>query len=61
MAQEAAVATIQERHLTLEASITQRLKWGAGANPTLSNIMAQFEEALRKKNNTIQVDRYGPF
>ena len=53
--QETTVTAIQERHLQLEGSITQRLKWAAGANPTLSQVLQQFEETLAAKNRFLQV------
>ena len=55
VSQEASIASVQEHHVTLEGSITQRLKWGAGANPSLAVIMQQFEETLNNKNALLQV------
>ncbi|KAK2173307.1 hypothetical protein NP493_886g01031 [Ridgeia piscesae] len=53
---ETVVLTIQERHLALETSITQRLKWAAGANPSLSATLQQFEEALAANNVVLQAE-----
>ena len=49
------LASIQERHLALEGSITQRLKWAAGANHTLSGVLRTFEESVRDKGDRINV------
>ena len=56
--QETTLSAVQERHLQLEGSVTQRLKWAAGANPTLSQVLQQFEEALAAKNRFLQVMIY---
>ena len=58
MSHESAVGSIQERHLSLEGSITQRLKWAAGANPSLNQVVQQFEEALSARNILIQVTTF---
>ena len=55
VSQETTVTAIQERHQQLEASITQRLKWAAGANPSLNTVMLQYEESLSAKNTLLQV------
>lgn len=55
MQHEATVTSIQERHVQLEGTIMQRLKWAGGANPSLNNNLSQFEEALTAKNAIIQV------
>ena len=47
------VSGAQERHLQLEASVTQRLKWAAGANPNLASLVATFEEGLSSKNSVV--------
>ena len=39
----------------LETSITQRLKWAAGANPSLSATLQQFEETLAENSTILQV------
>ena len=52
---ETPVVAIQERHLVLETSITQRLKWAAGANPSLSATLQQFEETLAENSAILQV------
>lgn len=55
MSHEGVVNAIQDRHSGLEGSITQRLKWAAGANPSLTQVLQQFEEALNARNILIQV------
>ena len=52
---EVTVAANMERHLQLELSITQRLKWAAGANPSLNQVMGQFEESLAATRALLQV------
>ncbi|OWF37806.1 serine/threonine-protein kinase SMG1-like [Mizuhopecten yessoensis] len=42
--QETGFSSCQARYAQLEASIIQRLKWAAGANPSLNLILQQFEE-----------------
>lgn len=42
--QENGFSSCQARYAQLEASIIQRLKWAAGANPSLNLILQQFEE-----------------
>ena len=49
------VTATQERHTQLEGSVTQRLKWAAGANPKLASIVTNFEEGLQKKNDVVKV------
>ena len=55
MSQETLVTSVQERHSQLEASVSQRLKWAAGANPSLAGVLQQYEEALAAKNSAVQV------
>ena len=55
MSPDISLGSIQERHLQLEASVSQRLKWGAGANPTLAAMLKHFEEMVAAKNSLIEV------
>ena len=55
MAQESTLSGVQERQIQLISSITQRLKWAAGANPSLTTVLKQFEEALGVRNKAIEV------
>jgi len=45
LSEEQSLALCQEKYSQLEGSITQRLKWAAGANPSLNYILQQFEDA----------------
>ena len=49
------MATMKEHYVALENTIMQRLKWAAGANPTLQTVIKQLTEALADNNNTTQV------
>lgn len=53
--QETAMTAAIEKHLTLEVSISQRLKWAAGANPSLNQVAVQFEEILSANKALLQV------
>ena len=55
MAFEVPVTTVLDKHSQLESSVTQRLKWGAGANPTMSAVLKEFEEILVKKESVMTV------
>ena len=44
-----------ERHAQHESSVKQRLKWAAGANPSLSNTLKDFEESCHKRDHLVQV------
>lgn len=39
----------QEKMLSLEASIEQRLKWAGGANPALAPVLQDFEMTIRER------------
>ncbi|XP_067130817.1 serine/threonine-protein kinase SMG1 [Centruroides vittatus] len=49
---EAAITVGQERYLSLTASVEQRLKWAAGANPSLITIQEDFEGAISEKTTS---------
>ncbi|KAH9498432.1 Serine/threonine-protein kinase smg1 [Bulinus truncatus] len=53
MSQESLITSCQERYSQMEASISQRLRWAAGANPSLNIVLSNFEKAAlyRKKFN----------
>ena len=53
MAHEPLIASINERHEALEATATQRLRWAAGANPTLAATLQQLEAAVAAKNELL--------
>lgn len=44
LTQENNLVCCMERYNQLESSITQRLRWAAGANPSLNMVLTQFEE-----------------
>lgn len=46
---------VQERLAHLESSIEQRLKWAAGANPSLNPILENFEQTLKERKRLIVV------
>ncbi|XP_056143769.1 serine/threonine-protein kinase SMG1 [Lampris incognitus] len=46
---EAAIAAIQEKLASLEASIEQRLKWAGGANPALAPVLQDFELTISER------------
>ena len=52
---ETAMANIKEHYVGLENTIMQRLKWAAGANPTLQSVIKQLTDALAENNKTVQV------
>ena len=54
LAHEPLISAINERHEALEATATQRLRWAAGANPTLQATLQQFEAAVVAKNQQLQ-------
>ncbi|KAH3864467.1 hypothetical protein DPMN_027485, partial [Dreissena polymorpha] len=51
VSEEQQLGQCQAQYATLESSITQRLKWAAGANPSLNLVLQQFEDAshIRKQ------------
>ena len=55
---ETAMANIKEHYVGLENTIMQRLKWAAGANPTLQSVIKQLTDALAENNKTVQVQYY---
>ena len=49
------MTSLADKHAQLEASVTQRLKWAAGANPSLSCVLRDFEDICSKKDTVLQV------
>ena len=49
LALEGAITAVQERAVAQQNSVSQRLKWAAGANPTLHNVLHEFEKAVRER------------
>ncbi|XP_033630103.1 serine/threonine-protein kinase SMG1-like [Asterias rubens] len=56
---EGAIKAVQDRADTQQNSVSQRLKWAAGANPTLHNVMHEFEKVVqnRLKNYALENKR----
>ena len=52
---DVAMSSVQEKFTQLESSIEQRLKWAAGANPSLNPILENFERTLKDRKRLIVV------
>lgn len=52
---DVSMSTVQEKLGQLESSIEQRLKWAAGANPSLNPILENFENTLKDRKRLILV------
>ncbi|XP_030839844.1 serine/threonine-protein kinase SMG1 isoform X2 [Strongylocentrotus purpuratus] len=46
---EGAIGTMQERALGVQGRVCQRLKWAAGANPSLANVMKDVDASIQDK------------
>jgi PI-3-kinase-related kinase SMG-1 len=55
MSLDVAMTSVQEKLSQLESSIEQRLKWAAGANPSLNPILENFEHTLKERKRLIVV------
>lgn len=55
-AQKPQLAAALEKHRHLVTSAEQRLKWAAGANPALSEVMAAFECAVNIREDRLNVE-----
>ncbi|XP_072167614.1 serine/threonine-protein kinase SMG1-like [Diadema setosum] len=53
---EGAVNSIQEQAVRVQASICQRLKWAAGANPSLANIMKEVDASIQAKSQICSLE-----
>ncbi|XP_069566221.1 serine/threonine-protein kinase SMG1 isoform X2 [Brachyistius frenatus] len=53
---EGAIVAIQEKLVSLEASIEQRLKWAGGANPALAPVLQDFEMTIRERRAMVARD-----
>lgn len=49
-------ALFQEKMLSLEASIEQRLKWAGGANPALAPVLQDFEMTIRERRALVAIE-----
>ncbi|KAJ8877158.1 hypothetical protein PR048_021611 [Dryococelus australis] len=57
LAMQPRVVEARERQSVLVASVEQRLKWAAGANPALSEVMAAFETAVAVRAERLNLDQ----
>jgi hypothetical protein len=55
VSQESSLISVQTRYSQLEASVVQRLRWAAGANPTLNLVLKQFEESANYRKLIYEV------
>ena len=47
----------REQQGALVVSVEQRLKWAAGANPALSEVMAAFESAVNTRSDRLNLEQ----
>ena len=52
------MSSVQDKLSQLESSIEQRLKWAAGANPSLNPTLERFESTLKERKRLIMVCDY---
>ena len=52
---DSVVKGVEEKFSTQEASIEQRLKWAAGANPALNPVLQNFEKTLAARKKLMMV------
>lgn len=52
---DSVVKGVEEKFSTQEASIEQRLKWAAGANPALNPVLQNFEQTLAARKKLMMV------
>lgn len=55
LSQETGLANCQNHYTQLESSIIQRLKWAAGANPSLNLVLTQFEDCSSYRKHVFEV------
>ena len=55
MSLDVTMSGVQEKFTHLESSIEQRLKWAAGANPSLNPILENFECTLKERKRLLVV------
>ena len=46
---------ITEKIMTLEQTVMQRLRWAAGANPLVQEVLVKFERRQKERTNEIDV------
>ena len=52
---EQGIPALMEKYTQLQSSIEQRLKWGSGANPALTVVMENFDQAVNEKKAALMV------
>merc|ERR550534_46127 len=57
LAMDAPIAAALEKQEGLEQGIVQRLKWAAGANPTLADVLKQFEGTQRSRQKVMDNEK----
>jgi len=55
VSEEQSLGVCQQQYTQLESSIMQRLKWAAGANPSLNLTLQQFEDASAVRKQLAEV------
>jgi len=46
---------ITEKIISLEQTVIQRLRWAAGANPLVQEVLVKFERRQKERTNEIDV------
>ncbi|XP_005098211.1 serine/threonine-protein kinase SMG1 [Aplysia californica] len=54
LSQETVLTSCQEHYSQMETSISQRLRWAAGANPSLNTVLSNFENAISYRKKFIE-------
>ena len=54
-AQEGLIAGCKERYSALEGHVMQRLRWAAGANPSLNTTLQHFQDASTARAQVLEV------
>ena len=57
LALQSRLTEAREQQSALVASVEQRLKWAAGANPALSEVMAAFESAVGTRSERLNIEQ----
>ena len=54
---ESPIVAALEKQESLEQGIIQRLKWAAGANPNLAEVLKQFEATQKSRQKVIDTEK----
>lgn len=57
LALQTRLSEVREQQSALVASVEQRLKWAAGANPALSEVLAAFESAVNSRSERLNLEQ----